>query len=112
VNKVSTAEKAGVVARVAKRQVKRSRTVRAVTGAVATTVRATGRVIHQLWLEVIGLVFLVMAFSGGVALANEYQKYRAGRVGVGHVVLAICFTLTFLWFGVSSFWRVRRKGRR
>lgn len=101
-----------MVARVAKRQVKRSRTVRAVSAAVATTARAIGKVIHQLWLEVIGLVFLIMAFSGGVALANEYKKYRAGRVGFGHVVLAICFTLTFLWFGLSSFWRTRSKGRR
>ena len=108
---MSTAEKAGVVARVATRQVKRSRTVRAVTGAVSTTARAMGRVLHQLWLEVTGLVFLVMAASGGFAAAKEYAKYEAGRVGVGRVAAAICFTVTFAWFGVSSFWRVWVKGR-
>ena len=92
-------------------QAKRSRTVRAVTQAVTATTRAFGRVLHQLWLEVTGLIFLVMATSGGFAAAREYAKYEAGRAGLGRVVVAICFTLTFAWFGVSSFWRVRQKGR-
>jgi len=100
-----------VVARVAVQQAKRSRTVRAATGAASATARALGRVLHQLWLEVTGLVFLVMALSGGLASAHEYAKYQAGRAGLGRVAVAICFTLTFGWFGVSSFWRVRQKGR-
>ena len=103
VSKVSTARKLGVVARVAGQQVKRSRTVRAATSAVATTARALGRVLHQLWLEVTGLIFLVIAASGGVASAKEYAKYEAGRVGFGRVAVAVCFTVTFAWFGVSSF---------
>jgi hypothetical protein len=97
--------------RVAAQQVKRSRTVRAATSAVSTTARAFGRVLHQLWLEVTGLIFLVMALSGGFAAAREYAKYEAGRAGLGRVAVAICFTLTFAWFGVSSFWRVRQRGR-
>jgi hypothetical protein len=68
-------------------------------------------VLHQLWLEVTGLVFLVMAGSGGIAAAKEYAKYEAGRAGFGRVLVAMGFTLTFAWFGVSSFWRVRRKSR-
>jgi hypothetical protein len=111
VSKVSTAQKLGVVARVAGQQVKRSRTVRAAKSAAMATARAFGRVLHQLWLEVTGLVFLVMAASGGIAAAKEYAKYEAGRVGVGRVAVAICFTVTFAWFGVSSFWRVRQKGK-
>jgi|SRR5580704_8573751 hypothetical protein len=111
VSKVSTARKLGVVGRVAAQQAKRSRTVRAMTSAVSTTARACGRVLHQLWLEITGLIFLLMAASGGMALAREYAKYRAGRTTFGHVVVAICFTLTFAWFGVSSFWRARQKSR-
>jgi hypothetical protein len=111
VSKVSAARKLGVVARVAGQQVKRSRTARAVTQAVSATARSFGRVLHQLWLEVTGLVFLVMAASGGFAAAKEYAKYEAGRAGLGRVVVAICFTVTFAWFGVSSFWKVRQKGR-
>jgi len=109
VNKVSTARKLGVVARVASQQAQRSRTVRAAKQAVSTTARALGRVLHQLWLEVTGLVFLVMAASGGIALAHECGKYQAGRASLGRVLVAGCFTLTFAWFGVSSFWRIRKK---
>jgi len=111
VSKVSTVQKLGVVVRVATQQARRSRTVRAMTGAVSTTARAFGKVLHQLWLEVTGLVFLVMAASGGGAVAHEYKKYQAGRAGFGGVVVAICFTVTFAWFGVSSFWKVRRKSK-
>jgi hypothetical protein len=111
VNKVSTAQKFGVVARVAGQQARRSRVVRAATSAVATTARAFGRVLHQLWLEVTGLVFLLMAASGGIASAHEYAQYQAGKAGLARVAVAICFTVTFAWFGVSSFWRVRQRGR-
>jgi hypothetical protein len=100
-----------VVARVAAQQAKRSRTVRAATHAAATTAKAFGRVLHQLWLEVTGLIFLLMALSFGGATVKEYGKYHAGQAGVGRVAIAICFTVTFAWFGVSSFWRVRKKGR-
>ena len=110
-SKVSTAQKLGVVARVAGQQVNRSRTVRAVKGAAWTAGRAVGRVLHQLWLEVTGLVFLVMAASGGAAVAHEYAKYQIGKAGFGRVAIAICFTLTFAWFGLSSFWRVRQKSK-
>jgi len=100
-----------VVARVATQHAKRSRTVRAATSAAATTARAFGRVLHQLWLEVTGVIFLIMALSFAGATVKEYGKYHAGQAGPGRVAVAICFTLAFGWFGVSSFWRVKKKGR-
>lgn len=113
-SKVSAARKFGVAARVARRlageHVERSQTIRAATEAARTTARAFGRVLHQLWLEVTGFVFLAMAGLGGVAAAHEVAKYQAGRVGSGRVAIAICFTIAFAWFGISSFWRVRKKG--
>jgi hypothetical protein len=111
VSKVSTVRKLGVVARVAGQQVKRSRIARAAAGAVTATGRAFGKAAHQLWLEVTGLVFLVMAVAGAVESVKEYAKYQAGRAGVRGVVVGVCFTVTFAWFGVSSFWRVRQKGK-
>lgn len=108
-SRVSAAQKLGVVVRVAGQQAKRSRTARAVGSAVAATGRALGHVLHQLWLEVTGVVFLLVAASGGAAWAHEYAKYQAGKVGFGRVAVAICFTLTFAWFGVSSFWRVKQR---
>lgn len=92
-------------------QVQRSRTARAAKGAVAATARAFGRVLHQLWLEVTGVIFLLMALSFAGATVKEYGKYHAGQAGLGGVAVAICFTVTFAWFGVSSFWRVKKKGK-
>ncbi|MGA7168388.1 MAG: hypothetical protein WBX08_04515, partial [Candidatus Sulfotelmatobacter sp.] len=79
------------------------------TQALAATGRAFGRVLHQLWLEVTGVVFLVMALSLGAGSVREYGKYHAGQAGPGRMALAICCTVAFAWFGVSSFWRVKKK---
>jgi len=101
--------KAGVAARIAGQQAGRSRTANALWGAARTTARSFGRVLHQLWLEVTGVLFLIMGLSFGGATVKEYEKYHAGRVGPGRVGILVCFTLTFVWFGLSSFWRVRKK---
>jgi hypothetical protein len=112
VTKLSTWRKAGVVARVAGEQAGRNRMISAAMSAVSTTARSFGRALHQLWLEVTGVVFLVMALSFAAASVKEYGKYHAGQAGLGRVAVAICFTITFAWFGLSSFWRVRRKSQR
>jgi hypothetical protein len=101
----------GVAARVVGEQAGRNRTLRATWGAARTAGKSFGRAAHQLWLEVTGTVFLFMALFGGTALVREYAKYRAGQAAAGRVVVAICFTLAFVWFGVSSFVRARRKQR-
>jgi hypothetical protein len=112
VSKVSTWRKLGVVARIAGQQAGRSRRLSAVAGAIRATTRSLVRVLHQLWLEVIGTVFLAMAAFGAVALVREYTRYEAGRTTVSRVAIALCFTLTFAWFGLTSFWRVKRKNQR
>lgn len=104
--------KAGLVARVAGQQAGRSRMLNAVWRATRTTARSCGHVLHLLWLEVTGLLFLVMALGLGNAAVKEYGKYRAGQIGPGRAELAMCFTLAFVWFGLSSFWRVRKKRER
>ena len=112
VSKVSTLRKLGVVARVAGQQAGRSRTVNAVMSGARTTARSFGRAAHQLWLEVTGTVFLTMALFGGVTGVREYMKYASGQTTAGRVAIAVCFTLAFAWFGLSSFWKVRRKSQR
>jgi len=109
VSKVSTLQKLGVVARVAGQQAGRSRTLNAVMSGVRTTLRSFGRAAHQLWLEVTGVIFLIMALSFAAATVKEYGKYHAGGAGPGRLVTAICCALTFGWFGLSSFWRARKK---
>jgi hypothetical protein len=92
--------------------VESNRTGRAVLAGMRETARSIGRVLHQLWLEVTGFVFLAMAAIGAMAGVREYAKYQSGHAnGPGRLVLAICFTISFAWFGLSSFWRVRRKAK-
>lgn len=109
VSKVSTWQKLGIVARVAGRQAGRSRTLNAILNAVRATTHSVGHAAHQLWLEVTGTLFLAIALFGAGALVHEYTKYEKGQTTAGRVVVAVCFTVTFAWFGVTSFLRVRRK---
>jgi hypothetical protein len=112
VSKVSGWQKAGVVARVAHQQAGKSRVFNAITGAARATGRSFAHALHQLWLEVIGSLFLAMAAFGLIALVREYTMYASGRTTASHVAMAGCFTLAFGWFGVSSFFRVKKKGQR
>jgi hypothetical protein len=110
VAKVSALRKIQIAARIAAQHVGNSRTGAAVLKGARATGRSFGRVAHQLWLEVTGFTFFVLAVIGAIAGFREYAKYQAGLAeGPGRVILAACFTATFAWFGVSSFWRVRKK---
>jgi hypothetical protein len=112
---VQTARKIKLIYRVAANvtanMVKRSRTGRALVAGMRATARSFGRVLHQLWLEVTGFIFLAIAGIGALAGVREYGKYQAGHAaGPGRLVLAVCFTASFIWFGLSSFWRVKKRG--
>ena len=106
---VSTLRKIGIITRVAAKQAGQNRTLAALWRAGQATAGSVGKVLHQLWLEVTGFVFLTIAAIGVFALVREVGKYQAGQAGLGRLTIAIVFTLTFSWFGVSSFWRVRKK---
>jgi hypothetical protein len=90
--------------------VARSRTGAAVLGGLRAASISIGKVLHQLWLEVTGFTFLAIAGIGAIAGFREYGKYHAGQgAGPGRLLLAVAFTLSFAWFGLTSFWRIRRR---
>ena len=95
--------------RVAGRKGGENRWVRALYRAGQVTLSSIGRVLHVLWLEVTGLLFLVLAVVGGGASVRQYHRYQAGAAGAGKAVLAAAFALVFAYFGVSSFWKSRRR---
>jgi hypothetical protein len=115
VSQLSAAQKFAAVARVASQVVaqhaSRSRMLKAVGSAARATARSCGHVLHLLWLEVTGTIFLSLAAVGLIALSREWGKYQAGHTTAGRLAVAVLFTVTFAWFGLSSFWRVRRKSR-
>jgi hypothetical protein len=103
-------KKLAIVLRAIVEQVERSRTGAAVIRGLRATASSFGRVLHQLFLEVTGFTFLAIAGIGAITGFREYGKFHAGQAaGPGRLILAICFTLSFAWFGVSSFWRLRRR---
>ena len=103
-------KKLRLVLRVASQQIARSRTASALLKGLRAAAGSFGRVLHQLWLEVTGFIFLAIAAIGAITGFREYGKYHAGQeTGPGRVILAVCFTLSFAWFGLTSFWRIRRK---
>ena len=106
---ISTARKISIAARIAAQHAGSSRTFRAIMRASRATSGVFGRVLHQLWLEVTGFVFLVFASIGVVALVREYSAYHVGKGTGGRMAAAAGFSLVFSWFGVTSFWRARRK---
>lgn len=112
---VTTGRKLGIAARVAGRVIsqhaRNSRSFSAITRGVRATASHFGRVLGQLWLEVTGFVFLALAAIGVVAFFREYAKYQAGHTTSSRAVLAVCFAGLFGWFGVSSFWRVRKRNQ-
>ncbi|HEY6301648.1 MAG TPA: hypothetical protein VIX14_01165 [Terriglobales bacterium] len=90
----------------------RSRIGSALLAGIRASARSFGQVLHQLWLEVTGFTFLAMAAVGAMAGMREYGKYQSGHAaGPGRLLLAVCFTISFAWFGLSSFWRVKRKAK-
>jgi type VI protein secretion system component VasK len=62
-----------------------------------------------LFLEVSGFIFLCFTVIIVGAFFREYRKYAMHQVGLERVILAGAVGTMFLYFGVSSFWRARRK---
>jgi hypothetical protein len=99
-----------LIVRAAANLTSRSKTGRALASGMRATGRSLGRVFHQLWLEVTGFTFLAIAGIGAIAGMREFGKYQTGHAtGPGRLVLAVCFTVSFTWFGLSSFWRVMKR---
>ena len=100
------------VLRVAGRQAGKNRWARAFYRGGSSFVESVGGAAHALWLEVTGFLFLVLAVIGASATLREYHQYVAGAVSRNRVALAALFTLLFLYFGIESFVRARKKGKR
>ena len=106
---ISTSRKLGIVARIAGKQVKQSRTYGAARSGIRTAFSHFAGVARQLWLEVTGFIFLVFAIAGGAALVREYAAYHAGKAASSRVAAAAGFAVMFAWFGATSFLRARKK---
>ena len=78
------------------------------SGARATAV-SVGKVLHVLWLEVTGFIFLCLGVIGGMAGAREFYKVGAGGPNMSKVWAGGLVAAMFAYFGITSFWRARKR---
>lgn len=106
---LSVGEKAVVLGRSAFRTVEgaaqKTRWTRGLWAGTAAAVRSLSRTAHFLFLEIAGVFFLFFALAGAVKTYTAWQQHG----GRNAVAAGTVFTMLFLYFGFSSFWRARRK---
>jgi len=88
------------------------RVLRGIRSGTAAFMGSAMGALRVLCLEVSGLLFLCFTAIIVSAFLREYRKYQTHQVGLERVVLAGVIGTLFLYFGLSSFWRARRKRSR
>ena len=69
--------------------------------------RQVARVLHRLWLEITGTIFLGLALLGSVSAWKEWNAYpEAGALW--KPLAALAFVAMMAGFGVYSFLKARR----
>lgn len=86
----------------------KSRIFRGIYSGVSTAWRSISRVLHLLFLQIVGLVFCLFAVSMAVRIPRAYRERLAGS-GTQEFYLLSILSVVFLWFGLTSFWRARRR---
>jgi hypothetical protein len=74
-----------------------------------------GHVLHLLFLEVTGFLFIAVSLALVGPARHAYAAYAAGDHSphaVTKVAAAGGFALMFFYFGVSSFFRAKRKAKK
>jgi hypothetical protein len=89
-------------------RLRRSRIFMAALGGLSATWHSVSAALGRLWHEVTGFVFLFLAVVFGSGTVREYHRY-ASEHDSARLAAAAGFTVLFLWFGVSSFWRAWRR---
>ena len=67
------------------------------------------RTLHELWLQFIGGIFLVLGLTFVFAAIQEYRKYiHSPEVGMGRFYLVLLSSGVMLFFALESFWKSRK----
>jgi len=69
------------------------------------------RPLRSLWHEVIGFLFLSLAFLGGVSGFRKARNFDGSPEILFQLIVTGCFVLIMGGFGISSFLRARKISR-
>jgi hypothetical protein len=100
---------ATALGRLALRRAGNDRVLRAGYSAAKATLRSMNGIARTLWLQITGVFFCLFALTFAFRLPHTYASYTAGKTPAGYLLLLLALTVLFAWFGVSSFWKVKRK---
>jgi hypothetical protein len=106
---INTAKKVAWAVQTVVGQAKRSKVGGALLSSFRVTAGSFSKIAHVLWLEVTGFIFLCLGLMGAGAGVREYHRYGAGAGSLNKIWAAGIFAVLFAYFGISSFWRARRK---
>lgn len=112
-SEISTSQKIAAASRVAGRYAGRSRTLRAAREALSGVLHSFARIFRRLWHEIVGFFFFVFSLIGVLAIYREYRKYslQTPHPSAGPLIAAVAFTVVFVYFSASSFWRAKAGGK-
>jgi len=105
---LSTAKNIARVVRVVGEQAGRNRVLGAVLSGARATLSSFAHVLHILWLEVTGFIFLILGMMGAAAGVHEYHRSGVGA-NMNKIWASGIFAVLFTYFGITSFWRARKK---
>jgi hypothetical protein len=88
------------------------RYVRGFRSGAAVFFQSAKGTLRVLFLELSGVMFLCFMVIIVSAFIREYRKFATHQVGLERVLLAGAVSVMFFYFGLSSFWRARRKKSR
>jgi hypothetical protein len=106
---VSISSRVGTAGRILVQGANRNRFLRAGMAGCRTTLLAVGRVMHILFLQIVGIFFCIFALGFAVRIPHAYQEQVASHHGQEKTILLTSLCILFGWFGASSFWRARAK---
>ena len=69
------------------------------------------RPLHVLWNEIIGFLFLVLAFMAVPSLIRTIRSFEGNAEDFFRIILTIMFSLVMVYFGISSFLKARKISR-
>jgi hypothetical protein len=83
--------------------------VRGGVAAAKSVGKATSRASRVLLLEITGFFFAFFALTGAAAAWRQWSRLQSGQSSSGtQVGVAVAFSIVFMYFSASSFWRARR----
>ncbi|PSH03115.1 MAG: hypothetical protein CXZ00_13885 [Acidobacteria bacterium] len=86
-----------------------TRILGALWSGVMALLRSVLASVRVLFLQVSGFIFICFSIIFVSAFVHEFRKYVEHQVGMPRVVVAGAIGAMFFYFGMSSFWRARRK---